>query len=99
MDQHPHAKDAMSALPAAVIFDMDGLLFDSEALYHDAIMAAARGRTMRAPMRLASASPPPSGDRIRLGQERSDFRLQQAFYLSADFLHHPIFRTAVRGQR
>jgi beta-phosphoglucomutase-like phosphatase (HAD superfamily) len=32
----------MSARPAAVIFDMDGLLFDSELLYHNAIMAAAK---------------------------------------------------------
>lgn len=37
----PEVQEAiLAARPAAVVFDMDGLLFDSEAVYRDAILAA-----------------------------------------------------------
>ena len=58
----------MPARPAAVIFDMDGLLFDSEILARDAILAAARdlGHSYTADDFLTLVGRPWSANRITL---------------------------------
>ena len=83
----------MIALPrtvAAVVFDMDGLLIDTEVVYRDAIMAAAQERGHDLPLWLFNkmiGAPITQNTQLMLAHYGADFDVQGLFDASSHRFH------------
>jgi HAD superfamily hydrolase (TIGR01509 family) len=76
--------------PQAVVFDMDGLIFDSESLYRDAMVAAAatRGHDMPLPLFLRMVGLPGAGSRIILNDHfGADFDVDAFWAASSEHFY------------
>ena len=97
-DVDPSISIRLPSMPQAVVFNMDGLLFDTEALYRDAMLTTAQALGQIMPLSLYLATIGLSGEATRQSLSRhfgADFDLD-GFWRQASATFHTLTTTELR---